>query len=71
MAGQKQWATRTLLTHFANAVKAATGEDPMDPESPVRDETVGDIITVLINHDYGIATVPGQMKLGEEPDAKK
>lgn len=62
---QKQWSTKTLLAHLSGAVKAATGEDPMDPESPVRDETVGDLIGILINHDFGIATIPGQMKIGD------
>jgi hypothetical protein len=63
----KEWTTKTVLHQLSEKILDAVGEDIMDPDSPARDETVGDMIDMLIRYDYGMPVeIPGQTKIEVE-----
>lgn len=67
MSPQKEWSLDTVLTQFAAKVEKALHENPMELGSPVRDETVGDLIDMLIKAEHGLLPeVPGWMAIGED-----
>lgn len=45
---------KSLLYQLDNKAKDLLGDGVLDPKSPVRDETVGDFIDMLIKADYGL-----------------
>ncbi len=53
-ATPKNWQTKTIIERFARKVEEVTGENVLNPESPARAETVGDVLDWLIQADYGM-----------------
>jgi hypothetical protein len=67
--GKKEWTLQTVLQQFDRKCEAAFGYGVLAPESPVRDESIGDLIQMLVNHDYGLPVSSGlgkQLVLGDE-----
>lgn len=71
----KTWTTRTVLNQLDVKCREVFGDGVLDADSPVRDETVGDVLDTLIMSDYGmVVEIPGQTSIPlpdtKLPDAK-
>lgn len=51
----KNWTTKTIIERFSRKVEEVIGENVLNPDSPARDETVGDVLDWLIQDDYGMS----------------
>ncbi len=52
----KIYSTKTVITRFVNKVEAVLGEDLLDRSNNFRGTEVGDILDLLMQHDYAAAS---------------
>ena len=51
----KLYSTKTVITRFVNKVEDVLGDNLLDRHNSRREESVGTILDLLMDHDYAAA----------------